>query len=269
VGAGEQLPGISAPRNRQIRIMNRRTVAAMVVVASLVGAGIPILMSDQLPGDLGAMTEATRSSSASPLAEATSWPRTAPPPGEPSPPESPAEGTAGSVGLAEDFDRMVTGGDVSGWEVEGKARLEVAALPTAVQRSARLTADVDGSACRSLPPDMQRLAAAFMLDALPPAEIAALALMSSGNQTVALTIAPDGRSTLSGRLTPAFIRAGTWYRWSVVAGSGAVTTSLLDDGGNVLAEHAIDGDDGLGDSFCLSTRAPARVHLDSLTMENP
>ena len=249
--------------------MNRRTVAAMVIVASLVGAGIPILTSEQLPGDLGAMTDGSSSFSGSPRAQATRPSTPSPQSDEPSPIVSPAEGTAGSGGLAEDFDQLVTGAEVSRWDVDGEARLEVAALPTAVQRSARLTADVDAVACRPLPPGMQRLSAVFMLDALPPADVAALALSSSGDRNASLGIAPDGRSTLSGKPTPASIQPNVWYRWSVAAVSGAVTTSLLDDEGNVLAELAVDGEDLLGDSFCLSTRAPARVHLDYLTVENP
>jgi hypothetical protein len=203
------------------------------------------------------------------VAEATISSKPSPDPDEPSPILTPAGDTAGSTGLAEGFDRLVTGATIAGWEVEGEARLEVAALPTAVQRSARLTADLDGVACRPLPPGMQRLSAVFMLDALPPAEIATLAVLTSGNETASVTIAPDGRSTLSGRRTPASVQATAWYRWSVVAESDAVTTSLLDEEGNVLAEHAIDGEGVLGDSFCLSTRAPARVHLDSLIVENP
>ena len=249
--------------------MNRRTVAAMVVVASLVGAGIPIMMSDQPPGDLGAVTEPSTSSPGSRASEAASSSPISSQSDRPSPLASPAEDTAGSAGLAEDFDRLVTGEGVPGWEVDGDARLEVAALPTAVQRSARLETDSDGMACRPLPPGMQRLSAVFMLDALPPAEILTLALATEGGQNVSLAISPDGRSSLSGTPTPAAIQADTWYRWSVVTVSGAVTTSLLDAEGNVLAEHAVAGEDAVGNSFCLSTRAPARVHLDSLTVENP
>lgn len=178
---------------------------------------------------------------------------------------SPTDGTAASVGFTESFDELPIGAQVEAWSVAEGAVLSAAAQPTAVDRSIRLAATSRANACRDIGASISTLTADIMVDQLPPEEVSVVSLELEGGATVGVTVGPDG-ATLGESATPIAIQPRAWYRWTVVAGDGAIGATLTGSDGSELAETEASAPDH-ATSFCLATVSPARVHLDSISVE--
>lgn len=237
--------------------MDRRTTIAVLLLAPLLGAAVAMFASGGAP-DVAVDGEPAGS------------PAPTPSPSTPSPSThasiTPTADTAGSTILVEDFDMFPTGGDVPGWASTGTATLDVAAVPTAVDRSARLTAARGGSACRPLTGEVAGVTADFMLEPLPSDRLTILTVELAGASAVSLTVSAEGA-----RLTDGSERIGleprTWYRWSASRDDESFQLALSDLDGAELGVAEAEVRDAAAEEFCISTEAPTRMYLDTLTVE--
>ena len=224
---------------------------AVVLVAGLAGAAVAIVVLAQ-PAEIAV----ERASPTPRSTTSTSLP----------PSDQPTEDVAGSSGLVDDFDRLAIGADIDGWTLTDAATIDVAARPSAVDRSLRLSADADGRACRELDVAIGAVTADFMLDALPSDGVPVLTLELVDETALTLTVY-DGAVTLADSTSSAPIEPHAWYRWTVVAEEGEGRMTLLGPGDTWLAEASIPVPEAHATRFCLTTAGPARAYLDTLTVE--
>ena len=178
----------------------------------------------------------------------------------------PAADTAGSTRRVEDFDLLPTDSDVPEWAIAGSATLDVAAMPTAMDRSARLTADARGRACRALSDEITSLTADFMVEPLPPQSVSVLTIELAEDSAVTLTVAAEGaRLTDSSERIP--LESRGWYRWSVSRGDDSYQVALSEVDGAELGRAEVGAPDAAAQRFCISTESPTRIYLDTLTVE--
>jgi hypothetical protein len=233
--------------------MDRRTTIAVLLLALPLGAAVAMVALGGSPhvepvGDRPAGNPTTTSS--------------------PSTHESimPTAGTAASTRLVQDFDILPTGSDVPEWASTDTVILDVAAVPTAVDRSARLTAEGMGSACRPLSAEIVSLTADFMIEPLPTDGFQILAIELADGSVVTLSVTAEG-AQLTDSSDPIGIEARAWYRWSVSRNEGWFELALFDVDGAALRVDEVEARDAAAKRFCISTEAPTRVYLDALTVE--
>lgn len=235
--------------------MDRRTTIAVLFLAPLLGAAVAVFVSGAGP-DLGSVEEGrARSPGATPAPS-------------PSPDASilPTEGTAASTILVEDFDMLPTGGEVPEWNPTGGVTLDVAVLPTSVDRSARLTAEGAGMVCRPLRHKIASLTADFMMEPLPSERVSVLTVELTGEHAVTLTVSADG-AQLTDSSEQIDLEARAWYRWSVARADGSFEIALSEVDGADLGSAEVEAPDAAAERFCISTEAPTRLYLNSLTVE--
>jgi hypothetical protein len=222
--------------------MDRRTIIVVSLLAGLLGAAVAMLASGPRPETMDGARPAAPDEMPSPS-------------GQPSPVRT--AGTATSTRLVEDFDMLPTGGDVPEWISSDDITLDVAAVPTAVDRSARLTAQGRGSACRPVAAGIDRLTADFMFEPLPTDSLTVLAIEFADGSVVALSVSAEGTQ----------LKAGEWYRWSVSRTRGSLELALFDVDGTELGAAEAGAPSADAEQFCIATESPTRVYLDSLTVE--
>jgi hypothetical protein len=180
----------------------------------------------------------------------------------------PTGGVAGSRRLVADFDMLPTDSRIDGWTLTDGARLETAAQPTAVDRSARLDGEETATACQDLDIELAALDATFMLDDVPEGQVTLLALALDDGSTHRLTL-DEGRATAiaSGRAVP--LEPGAWYRWVVEHGDDGLRLRLLSADGTPLTEGVTPPDSASSRAieFCMTVAASARLYLSDLTVE--
>jgi hypothetical protein len=179
------------------------------------------------------------------------------------------DGTAGSAGLLETFDSLAIGDAIPGWTVSSGAAIDVAALPTAVDRSLRLTAPGDGRACREAGTALGSVKADFMVDALPAEPTSVVSLQLDDDSTLGVRVSEEG-AQLTDTSSIVAIEPRAWYRWSAMAdGDGGLTLRLSGEDGTVLAGMQLRAPSASVTAFCLTSVASARTHLNTLSVEAP
>ena len=183
---------------------------------------------------------------------------------------SPGEGVAGSNRLVTDFDLLPTDSEVEAWSLSDGARLLVAALPTAVDRSARLQGIGLASGCTDLGVAFSTFEVMFMLDAVPAGGVTLLNLEIDDGSAQRVSLS-DGHATVAASGDPVEPQARTWYRWVVRSAGEEVRTSLRSADGNPLAEAAAPRLDpgARATEFCMTTLAPSRLYLNEINVEAP
>jgi len=224
---------------------------ALVFVAGLAGAAVAIVVSGQ-PAEI-----AVEGASPSPRPTPSASLR---------PSASPTEEVAGSRRLVDDFNGLAIDTEIDGWTVTDTATIDVAARPSAVERSLRLSADAGGRACRDLNVAIGTVTADFMLDALPSNGVPVLTLELADETALTLTVV-DGAATLAESTTPIPIEPHAWYRWAVVVEESEGRLTLIGPDDARLADASIPAPEAHATRFCLTTAGPARAHLDTLTVE--
>ena len=236
--------------------MDRRTMIAVLLLAPLLGAAVAMIASGGAPD---VAMDGSPAGSPAPS-------RSPSPPPQTQPSSTPTADTAGSTIVVEDFDMIATGGDVPGWASTGSATLDVAAVPTAVDRSARLTAEENGRACRPLMGEVAGLTADFMVEPLPSDSIMVLTLELGEDSAVTFSVSAEG-----GQLTDSSelirLQPRTWYRWSASRDDESFQLALSDLDGAELGGADAEAQDTAATRFCISTESPTRMYLDSLTVE--
>jgi hypothetical protein len=182
----------------------------------------------------------------------------------------PTDGVAGSRRLVADFDMLPTGSELDGWTLTEGARLDTAARPTAVDRSARLAGERSATACQALDIELATLEATFMIDGLPEGEVTLLALALDGGSEHRLTLT-DGSATAIPTGDAVALQAGTWYRWAAVNGDEGLQLRLLTADGTLLTEATAPQDEGnaRATEFCMTAAPSTRLYLSDLTVETP
>ncbi|MGH2429209.1 MAG: hypothetical protein ACRDGV_10085 [Candidatus Limnocylindria bacterium] len=233
--------------------------ALLLLVAGGVAIATASLLSPAPRGPIGALTP----SPAQPTA-ATS-PATQPPLDST---PAPAEGVAGSLSLVSDFDLLPTNSRIDGWTLTEGARLETAAQPTAVDRSARLDGAGTAIACQDLDIELSMLEAVFMVDSVPPGQVTLLTLALEGGSTQRLTLT-DGSATLAATGQPVELESGIWYGWAVTNGGEGFRTSLLAADGTLLADAVtpVREGDARATEFCMTAAPSTRLYLSYLRLE--
>lgn len=231
-----------------------QVLLAVAILGGLVGAAVAVVASGTSLPEFGVAT-----GSASPTADTAS-------PGDPSP--WPTGGSAGSSGFVEEFDALPIGTEADAWALTGDAALTVSGQPTAVDRSIRLAAETQGTACRPINVPLGTLNADFMLDALPSDTVQVLALEFDGAPTIGVTVT-SSEVTLTDASAGVTIDARAWYRWSVVAVGDEFEISLVGADGSPLTEARVPAPEHHPTRFCVTALSPARAHLDSLSVEAP
>lgn len=244
---------------------DRRTIAFILLGLALAVTTVVVLVTSLLSGDpespgSGRGAEAAASFPILP----TVAPTAALPTAQPS--LSPTGEVAGAESLTITFDMASTGSRVGGWTLRGSGELDIAAVPTAVDRSARLDAQDAATACVSLDVALGRLTAAFMVDLVPAGEQTLLSLDLDDGTTLDLTLI-DGGLSVAETAEPVAIEAGTWYRWVVTRETNAARVRLLAADDALLAEVQSPSDGSGATEFCMTAKAPARVYLDELIGE--
>lgn len=242
--------------------MDRRSGLLTLIAAAVIGALVPIAISGEVPG-LG-MAEGRPS----PIPAATPSPTSDASASPSSGPTASGEGTAGSNRLSESFDEQPMDAEVEGWEVTDEASLTIAALPTAVDRSARLSTSEQGRACRSLPEGLTTLVADFMIDRPTDEAVDILSLRGPDGSAVSLTVS-ETSSTEDGASGGAAVEPRTWYRWSVSVESDQLRLSLGRAGEDPTSPATVRAPDGPLAQLCISTLAPTRIFLSHLIVEGP
>jgi hypothetical protein len=158
------------------------------------------------------------------------------------------------------FDDVATGETPEDWTVADGASFTAMAMPTAVDRSAMLTADGATLACRASG-ELRSVAATLMVDALPAAK---LELVRIGS-VPALVLAPDG-GVAAGSTTVATLAPGTWYEVAIDIAPGTVSVALLAPDGATTRNAELPLQE-VPTKFCVGTEAGTRVFLDHLTLE--
>lgn len=185
-------------------------------------------------------------------------------------PPGAAAGVAGSQALLTDFDLFATDSEVEGWSTGISARLVVAAVPNAADRSAQLDGTRLSRACRDLDIRFSALEATFMFDAVPTAGLTVLRLALDDGTAPRLSLS-DGRATVAITDDGSMLEADTWYRWLVHRDGTGLEMSLLAPDGMVLSNAVAPAvDEGTrATEFCMGSRAPARLYLTELKLETP
>ena len=244
---------------------DRRAITVVGLMAALaiatVGAITVALVGDESdppasPSAVGALASAR--------ALPTSAPSSASLPADPSP--SPTGDVASSQSLTQRFDVVPTGATIDGWTLIGDGALEAVAVPTAVDRSARLDARFRAMACSRLDVALGTLAAAFMVDAVPGGGLPLLTLGLDDGTTLALTLTDSG-AVLADSGAPVALEPDTWYRWVVTGEGDAVGVQLLSADDTPLAEATPPAGGAGATEFCMTVEAPTRVFLNELVVE--
>lgn len=188
----------------------------------------------------------------------------------------PADGVAGSQRLVMDFDMLPTGSRIDGWTLTAGARLETAAQPTAVDRSARLDGEGSATACQDLDIELSGLedielaglGATFMIDSVPEGEVTLLALALDDGSTHRLT-PTDGNATAIATGQAVALEPGTWYRWVVVNGDEGSHLRLLAADGTLLTDAVVPrrAANARATQFCMTAAPSTRLYLSDLTVE--
>ncbi len=179
----------------------------------------------------------------------------------------PTDGVASSRRLVVDFDLLPTGTPIDGWTLSAGGRLEAAAQPTAVDRSARLDGEGGATACQDLDLELAGLEATFMIDGLADGELTLLALALDEGSTYSLTLNDEGGRLVAGGQSIELV-PGTWYRWVFVSGDGGYEQRLLAADGTLLAEAAAAGQTSArATEFCMTAARATRLYLSDLTVE--
>lgn len=186
------------------------------------------------------------------------------PSANPSP--TPAGEVAGSEIIALDFDMLPTEAEIPDWRLTGVGGLRVAAVPTAVDRSARLDATDGATACRRLDVALGTLHADFMLDTVPGGGRAQLSVDLEDGTTLALMVT-DAGAMIGDSSDPVSLEPGTWYRWVVTHEAAEVGLQLLSADGAPVADARLPVDDPRATEFCMGVGAGIRIYLDQLSME--
>lgn len=232
---------------------DRRVIAFVVLMAALAIATVGAITMALVGGESDPPTSPSAVGAlASARALPTSAPSSASIPADPSP--SPTGDVAGAQSLTLGFDMVPTGARIDGWTLTGDGALEAAAVPTAVDRSARLDAGSRAMACLPLDAALGTLAATFMVDAVPGGELPLLTLGLDDGTTLALG-------------APVALEADTWYRWVVTGEADGVGVELLSADDTPLAEATSPAGGAGATEFCMTVEAPTRVFLDELAVE--
>lgn len=198
--------------------------------------------------------------------------------GEPSPAASadagpagatpgPTGGVAASTRLVTDFDMLPTGSPIDGWTLSADGRLETAAQPTAVDRSARLEGEGGATACQDLDVELALLEANFMIDSLAEGDVTLLALAMDGGSTYRLQLA-DGSASLFDSAHHIELEPGAWYRWMIRSANEGEELRLLAADGTLLAEERRpEGANARATEFCMTAPPHTRLYLSELTVE--
>lgn len=187
--------------------------------------------------------------------------------GSVAPAKSVGHQVAGSRALALDFDTLPTESVVQGWTVTSDDRLNVAAVPTAVDRSARLEGGGDSAACHPIGFAIGTFEATFMVDTVSAGGLA-LAIDFDDGSVLEITVA-DSEASMGEWPGPVAVDAGDFYRWEVSRAAGGYRATLFDEGGDRLAvAEAVPGGEH-ATAVCMSVIAPARAYLDELRVETP
>jgi hypothetical protein len=255
----------TAPEDELAMSHDRRTIAGAALVVGLVIATVGVIAVALLSGESDQPAPRAAGGAA---ASTRVLPTMAPSPGSPvaEPTPSSTGDVAASQGFSLDFDMLPTGGRIGDWRLSGDGDLEVAAVPTAVSRSARLDARSAASACLELDVALGTLSAAFMLDAVGGGGQTLLTLRLDDSTTIALTLADNG-AIVGDRGTPVPLAADSWYAWVVSGETDGVRVALLSAADALLAEARSPGAGARATEFCMAVQAPMRVYLDQLTVE--
>ncbi|MGH2417351.1 MAG: hypothetical protein ACRDFY_03370 [Candidatus Limnocylindria bacterium] len=243
-------------------IDRRGLLIAALLLGALVGS-LAVAAASLLMSDTPARTGSVGSGSAQP---SPSLPTDA----SAAPGASPGEAVAGSERFVADFDLLPTDSTVEGWSSSDGARLMVAAVPTAVERSARLEGVGRASACLDLDVALASFEALFLLDAIPPGGVTLLTLELDDGSTQRVSLS-DGGATLAALGDAVELEARAWYRWVVSRTGEGLRMSLQTADGSPLAEAVAPGrDEGARASeFCMATIAPSRLYLNEMNVEAP
>ena len=179
---------------------------------------------------------------------------------------APTGDTAGSSGLALSFDMLPTGAAITDWVITGDGTFEVTAVPTAVNRSARLAAGSRAIACLPLDAMLGTLTAAFMVDAAPSGEQQLLAVNLADGTILALRSSANGMVGVDSA-DAVSLEPGAWYRLRVSAAAEHVEVRLLNAADDVLTGARVPADGGRAIGFCITSIAPMRVYLDQFIVE--
>ncbi|MGH2380226.1 MAG: hypothetical protein ACRDG7_03275 [Candidatus Limnocylindria bacterium] len=244
------------------RIDRRNLLIGALLLGALVGS-LAVAAASVLMADSSALTGSAGSGSAQPS--------TIPPTDASAVPGvSPGEDVAGSQRFVADFDLLPTDSEIAAWSSSDGARLVVAAVPTAVDRSARLEGVGRASACLDLDVAFSSFDALFLLDAVPPGGVTLLTLELDDGSTQRVSLS-DGGATVAALGDAVELEARAWYRWVVSRTSAGLGMSLQTADGSPLAEAVAPGpDDGVRASeFCMATIASSRLYLNEMNVEAP
>ncbi|MGQ0608851.1 MAG: hypothetical protein ACT4OQ_10375 [Chloroflexota bacterium] len=228
------------------------------VIGSLAVAAAALLTSES-PALSGSVGTGSAPPSTSPSPDASG------PPGA-----SPSEGVAGSQRFVADFDLLATDSLVDGWAQSDGAALVVAAVPNAVDRSARLEGVGRASACLDLDVAFSSFDALFMLDAVPPGGVTLLTLELDDGSTQRVSLSGGG-ATVAALGDAVELEARAWYRWVVSRTGVGLRMSLQTADGSPLAEAVAPGPDegARASEFCMATIASSRLYLNEINVEAP
>jgi hypothetical protein len=231
-----------------------RSILIVLVLVVLAAAGTLLRSTGQPPREVGAVLDGTSSAlrirasasaGSSPVGSATHAP----------------------VDLLPGQDEQRTGSVIEGWVAVIGERLQVAPLPTAVDRSALLDAADRARSCRTLPTATDRVVATFMVDQLPGELITVLAvepLDRSETAAAELQLGPMGALLVDGA-TPIRVEPGRWYRWTVELEDRGASSRLQQLDGSALGAPGAGSAPGRRLGVCVSTVAPTRIYLDEVT----
>jgi hypothetical protein len=233
-----------------------------LLLGALVGS-LAVAAASVLTSGSSALTGSEGSESAQP---STSAPTDA----SAAPGASPSEGVAGSQRFVADFDLLPTDSEVDAWSPSDGARLVVAAVPTAVDRSARLEGVGRASACLDLDVAFSSFDVLFMLDAVPPGGVTLLTLELDDGSTQRVSLS-DGGATVAALGDAVALDARAWYRWAVGRTDEGLRMSLATTDGSPLAEAVAPGPDAdaRASEFCMATIASSRLYLNEMNVEAP
>lgn len=244
---------------------DRRAIASAVLLLGLAIATVGAIAVASLSGESETPPSAPAAGALpSALILPTIAPSSAAPPAVPSP--SSTGVVAASTGLSLGFDLLPTGARVGDWKLSGDGDLEVVAVPTAVNRSARLDTRSGATACLWLDVALVTLSATFMLDAVLGGGQTLLTLDLDGETTLSVTLT-DAGATIADSSEPVPLVPGIWYRWVVTHEADALGVRLFSADDALLAEAISPADGSRATEFCMAVEAPMRVYLDQLTVE--
>ena len=271
-----EVDGGATGRDRRVLVVVCAVLGLVAVTGAIVAASF--LAADPRPG-AGAPGQGSAPLPSMAFLPSTATPSTATPSTAPpsaalpslSPPAVPSPTAVGEVAGSDsvtlDFDLVATGANLGDWTLSGDGALEVAALPTAVQRSARLDARTRSSACLPINRSLGTFTTRFMVDRAPTGEYPLLTVRFEESQAIELTVSDAGAS-LDGA-DPVPFEAGVWYGWELSEVPDLTRARLLSPDDEPLAEAEWPGAGESVLEFCVATVAPTRAFLDEVRLEAP